>query len=497
MAFLAAQKAPPVKKMFCKGLWILGINIMAKARSTNDVQKQIAESQARYRAVFEESGAAMIIVEEDMTVSMVNREFEKLIGHPREQIENKMPFAAFVFPEDVERMQGYHRLRRLEQGAAPTEYECRLMRRDGRILNVLAKVGMLPGYKQSIASFMDITSRKRAETALAESEQMLRRENVLLKSEVTGRYRFHSLLGKSPAMQKIYDLILDAASTSASVIIYGESGTGKELAARAIHDLSARKDAPFVVVNCGAIPETLMESELFGYKKGAFTGAHMDTHGTLDLADGGTLFLDEIGEIGLPMQVKLLRAIEGGGYTPLGSREQKNPDLRIISATNQELADHVRKGLMRPDFFYRIHIVPLRMPPLRERREDIVLLAEHFLAQAVTRDDRPALTANMLRTLESYSWPGNVRELQNAMWRYATMGRLEVGGGLGLLSEPDLEEESFAVGDMNLASASDAFERRFLEKALAANQFHKTKVAKALGINRKTLFKKLKKHGIE
>ncbi|MDI6798299.1 MAG: sigma 54-interacting transcriptional regulator, partial [Desulfatibacillaceae bacterium] len=239
-------------------------------------------------------------------------------------------------------------------------------------------------------------------------------------------------------------------------------------------------------------------SEFFGYKKGAFTGAHMDTHGTLDLADGGTLFLDEIGEIGLPMQVKLLRAIEGGGYTPLGSREQKNPDIRIISATNQELSDHVRKGLMRPDFFYRIHIVPLRMPPLRERREDIALLAEHFLAQADARGDKPALTRNVLQTLESYSWPGNVRELQNAMWRYATMGRLEVGGGLGLLPEPESEAKSSVLfEDMNLAEASDAFERSFLQKALAANQFHKTKAARALGINRKTLFKKLKKHGIE
>jgi PAS domain S-box-containing protein len=464
----------------------------------NDAEKRIAESQARYRAVFEESGAAMIIVEEDMTVSMVNREFEKLIGHPRQDIENRMRFAAFVFPEDVGRMEGYHRLRRLEQGAAPTEYECRLVRKDGRVLNVLAKVGMLPGYKQSIASFMDITQRKRAETALAESEQMLRRENVLLKSEVTGRYRFHSLLGKSPAMQKLYDLIMDAAATQASVIIYGESGTGKELAARAIHDLSARKDAPFVVVNCGAIPETLMESEFFGYKKGAFTGAHMDTHGTLDLADGGTLFLDEIGEIGLPMQVKLLRAIEGGGYSPLGSREHKNPDIRIISATNQELSDHVRRGLMRPDFFYRIHIVPLRMPPLRERKEDIPLLAEHFLAQADAQGRQGALTRNVLQTLESYPWPGNVRELQNAMLRYATMGRLEIGGGLGLLSEAEPElEPSVYIENMALAQAVDSFERRFLEKALATNQFHKTRTAQALGINRKTLFKKLKQHGIE
>jgi len=200
-----------------------------------------------------------------------------------------------------------------------------------------------------------------------------------MRSSIMNRYRFGQIIGKGPAMQKVYKLISKAAASDVNVVVYGESGTGKELVARAIHDMSDRRDRAFVPVNCRAIPHTLIESELFGYKKGAFTGANMDKHGYLDLAEGGTLFLDEVGELGVNMQVKLLRAIDGGGYFPVGSNKTKNSDFRIIAATNRNLRDQVNRGVIREEFFYRIHVIPITLPPLRDRKEDIPLLIDHFL----------------------------------------------------------------------------------------------------------------------
>lgn len=210
----------------------------------------------------------------------------------------------------------------------------------------------------------DVTDQKLEEKRLRDSANSLRKENRRLKSTMNERYRFGDLIGKSPEMQSVYEVILNASASDANIIIYGESGTGKELVAREIHRMSDRSAHGFIPVNCGAIPEQLLESEFFGYKKGAFTGAVEDKKGYLDLADGGTLFLDELGEIALGMQVKLLRAIEGNGYMPLGGKETRKPDLRIIAATNRDLTNLITQGLMREDFFYRIHIIPIQLPPL-------------------------------------------------------------------------------------------------------------------------------------
>ena len=192
--------------------------------------------------------------------------------------------------------------------------------------------------------------------------------------------------------------------------------------------LSSRKSGSFVPVNCGAIPETLMESEFFGHRKGAFTGAVIDKHGFLDLADGGTLFLDELGEIGQSMQVKLLRAIDGGGFTPIGGSQVKTPDLRIIAATNRDVAEQVRKGVIREDFFYRIHVIPIHLPSLRERKEDIPLLVEHFVEKFGKGKNLPPLTPRIMEALRAHDWPGNVRELQNTVFRYLTLKKLDFAG---------------------------------------------------------------------
>jgi transcriptional regulator with PAS, ATPase and Fis domain len=280
--------------------------------------------------------------------------------------------------------------------------------------------------KQTV--IIDIHERRMNEEALKERETYLAKENLLLRKNIRDRYKFGSIIGKSTVMQKVYELILRAAGTNANVILYGESGTGKELVAKAIHEMSVRADGPFVPVNCGAIPAGLMESEYFGYCKGAFTGANKDKAGLFERADGGTLLLDELGEIDEAMQVKLLRVLEGYGYTPLGGMRTGKPDVRIISATNRNLRVLLDNGRMREDFFYRIHIIPITLPPLRDRREDIPLLAEHFLKKYTTRTGH-FLHGQDLDRLLNHDWPGNVRELENTIQRYVNMNVLEFSEG--------------------------------------------------------------------
>ena len=227
-------------------------------------------------------------------------------------------------------------------------------------------------------------------------------------------------------MQAIYEQIINAASSDATVIIYGEPGTGKELVAHAIHDMSERRQERFVPVHCGAIPENLIESEFFGYVKGAFSGAGTDTQGYIDFAHQGTLFLDEIGEIGPHMQVKLLRVIEGGGYTPIGSNQVRQSDIRIIAATNRDMKERMESRRMRKDFFYRIHILPIYLPPLKQRKDDLPLLIDHFMMLYGGKKNLPPINDRMMAQLMAYDWPGNVRELQNVIIRYSHSQKIEL-----------------------------------------------------------------------
>ncbi len=343
----------------------------------------------------------------------------------------------------------------------------------------------------------DITERKQALLDLEEREEYLRKENILLKSASSGRYKLGDIIGKSAPMQEIYETILNAASTEASVIIYGESGTGKELVARAIHNYSDRKKKELVYVNCGAIPESLIESEFFGYKKGAFTGATTNKFGFLDIADGSTLFLDEVGEIPLSMQVKLLRAIEGNGYTPVGGTEVKKPDIRIIAATNRDLKTQVRDGHMRQDFLYRIHIIPILVPPLRERKDDIPMLVDHFLENQ-DPVKIPPVTAAITKALLAYDWPGNVRELQNTLHRFVTLKKLDFMGQDISLESTEEEQQGLLLAekDRPLAEILSEVEKKILLKACEKYKYHQSKTAKALHIDRKTLYRKLKQFGI-
>ena len=254
-------------------------------------------------------------------------------------------------------------------------------------------------------------------------QRRLRRENILLKRTLQTTYQFSNIIGRSEPMLEVFKLIETIAPTNSTVLVTGESGTGKELVARAIHFNSLRRDQPFVAVNCGALTETLLESELFGHMRGAFTGADSNKKGLVEVADKGTIFLDEIGEMSPLMQVKLLRVLQERKYRRVGGTDEMTADIRIIAATNRDLQTRVREGTFREDLFYRINVIPVALPPLRQRREDIPLLAEHFLPRLSERMGKSivGISAEAADLLAAYDWPGNVRELENALERAAAL----------------------------------------------------------------------------
>jgi len=336
-----------------------------------------------------------------------------------------------------------------------------------------------------LSTFKDITEIKEQQMAAQRMADLLDSENRVLRSSLKERYRLGEILGRSPAMQEVYELILKAAATDASVAIFGESGSGKELVAHAIHDYSDRKKKRFVAVNCGAIQETLFEREFFGHRKGSFSGAHADSPGYLDLADGGTLFLDEVSELTVSMQAKLLRAIEGGGYRPVGSTESNRADFRIISASNTALDNKVKNGHMRSDFFYRIQVIHIQLPPLRHRKQDMPLLVEHFLYKMKGSSGPVSIPGRIMDALIEYDWPGNVRELRNVLQRYIAIGHLDF-----LSSDP-----KFAMAPtpakLNLREATQQLEQALISKALRQTDGNRTQAASLLGVSRRALFRKM------
>ena len=338
----------------------------------------------------------------------------------------------------------------------------------------------------------DITRHKKAELDL-------RKENIKLKAISKERYKFGDIIGKSPEMQTVYELIVKAASNDVNVIIFGESGTGKELVAQNIHRLSDRRNKPFVTVNCGAINESLMESEFFGYKKGAFTGASADSHGYLDESNHGTLFLDELGEISKSMQILLLRAIDRKEFIPVGGNETKTSDFRIIAATHRNLAESVEKKRMREDFYYRIHILAINLPPLRERKEDISLLIDHFIETFPgKKQSNNKIPAEIRDLFQQYDWPGNIRELQNAVHRYMALGQIDLPGNKlkfdRIVPEDFYNVQKILSPDLNTIMMD--FEKKVILHALERHRWNRGKTAKFLNIDRKTLYRKIRVYNL-
>ena len=333
-----------------------------------------------------------------------------------------------------------------------------------------------------------LTVRKALETRL------LKKEVLRLKKEVASRYDFHHLIGKSPSMQKIYDLIERISDSSSNVLITGESGTGKELVAKAIHYNGIRKEGPFVAVNCAAIPETLLESEMFGYKKGAFTDAKTDKKGLISEADEGTLFLDEITEMPPVLQAKLLRVLEEREVRPLGDTSSRPVDVRIISTTNRNIQSMIQESHFREDLYYRLKVIDIELPPLRTRKEDIPLLVQHFISKFGRGEKKSVseISKDAMEVLLNHSWPGNVRELENVIQRAITLSRQDTISLEDLPSCLVEEKESNLVQQAIQQKYTMAqLEKEYIRKVLIEVGGNKSKAAEILGYDRKTLYRKI------
>jgi two-component system, NtrC family, response regulator HydG len=326
----------------------------------------------------------------------------------------------------------------------------------------------------------------------------LRREVKELRAEVRERYNFSNIVGRSKPMQQLFEVIKRiAARRDASALIIGSTGTGKELVARAIHYNSDRRDAPFMPINCSAIPETLLESELFGHQKGAFTGAHETRRGLIEEAQGGTVFLDEINTLSPNLQVKLLRVLQERVVRRVGGRENIPIDIRLVSASNQDLEDAVRRNEFRQDLYYRLNVVPVRLPDLKDRREDISLLVHHFLQKFAQQHGEPArrFSNEGMRILMTHTWPGNVRELENAVEHALTMGSGDVLTPEDLPASVTTPERDI-VEEATLDNATLAeVERRYILRILEKMDGHQIKTAQILSIDRRTLYRRLRQYG--
>ncbi|HLC21662.1 MAG TPA: sigma-54 dependent transcriptional regulator [Candidatus Methylomirabilis sp.] len=330
-------------------------------------------------------------------------------------------------------------------------------------------------------------------------QRRLEWENRALRETIDRRYE---IVGESKAIRSLREQILSAAPSNGRVLIRGESGTGKELIARAIHRHSARSDKPFVVVNCAAIPEELIESELFGHERGAFTGATAQRRGKFELADGATIFLDEVGDMSLKTQAKVLRVLQEQTFERVGGSESLTVDVRVIAASNKDLLEEIRRGAFREDLFYRLSVIPFEVPPLRERQEDIPILARYFLQSFCQEHGKPEkeVSPEAMELLIDYQWPGNVRELRNVIERMVIMVAAKTIQPFDLapsLRHGGVKREAWPAHDGTLREARSRFEREFILRRLEENQWNVTRTAERLGIERSNLHRKMRAYGIE
>ncbi len=422
--------------------------------------------------IFDSVNEGVFTVDEDFRITSFNVAAERITGVPREQAVGRRCHE--VFKADI-----------CQVGCALREtLDTGEPRRDVRVEVLDSKMEPVP-LRVSTAVLRD------RDGALVGGVEIFRDVSDLeaLRTELEGRRRFRDIIGQSAVMRELFSLIPQVAAAAVPVLVLGPSGTGKELVARAVHELSPRNGREFVRVNCGALPDTLLESELFGYAAGAFTGAIRDKPGRFQQADGGTLFLDEIGDVSPTFQVKLLRALEEGEVTPLGDTRTRNVDVRLISATNRDLGAMVRDGTFREDLYYRIRVVPIELPPLEERRDDIPLLVDHFLETLATRAGRPVpkLSGETMRLLYDYDYPGNVRELRNILERAIVLSRTDT------IETRCLPPE---VVGIPRSKTREPDEVRELRDVLADHGWNRGKTAEALGIGRTTLWRRMKALGL-
>jgi PAS domain S-box-containing protein len=444
-----------------------------------------------WKTVVDSIQDGVMIVDPDGTIVSVNRAFEEITGYSHRGIVGRSCTTLNCSSCEIAREEpGCHWCVMFRKGNLSRQ-RCTLVRRDGREVNILKNASVIKDSEGNVIgaveTMTDISDLVSKETQIESYRRELRAED-----------RFHGMIGVSAAMRRVFDLIANAAQSDAPVIIYGESGTGKELVARAIHEAGNRSKKPFVKVNCAALNESLLESELFGHVRGAFTGAIREREGRFEAAHGGNIFLDEIGDLPLATQVKLLRVLEEKVVERVGDNRPIRVDVRIISATNRNLAQLIEAGTIREDFFYRINVIPIWMPPLRERREDIPLLAESLFRRVQMKSGKPiqAIGRAALDALMDYHWPGNVRELRSC-FEYAVVAC----AGPSIEPEhlpaqvqkvrPVKTEPSAVLGSL------EELKKERLIKALQEAGGNQSDAARRLGISRTSVWSQMKRFHLE
>ena len=474
------------------------------------IEQVLRISEQQYRLLAENVRDGIVIVQE-RTLVFANIVFATMVGYPSEQLLGDKLINLF-HSQTEETISAW-----LEHGHglnSDSQWQGELVSKNGRTLwTELEQATIIwNGQPALLLTIRDITDRKLREQHLEQERIRLQQENLSLKTGIKERYRFGPLVGKSPAMQHIYELIVSVAASDVNALIWGESGTGKELIALTIHQVSARKTQAFVAVNCASIPESLFEREFFGHLRGAFTGADRDKPGLFDRAHQGTLFLDEVTELSPGTQAKLLRVLQDGEYIPLGSNTPKQANVLIVAATNKDWKALIEQGKLRQDFFYRICVIEIPVPPLKDRKEDLPLLIEHILAQYRKKQeeihrsvphDLPAnqtmLPGELVQALYAYYWPGNVRELQNVLQRY--LATQDLPSVLSLISVPGsgptVAAHRFISPQTPLPEAVKAFEKQMIIAMLEQNNHQVGKTAQILGIPRRTLTYKIKQYQLK
>lgn len=446
------------------------------------LQRDLYAEKERFQGLSDATFEGILLHDQERIVE-VNHTLERLLGYARAELLERMLF-------DLLTPESRYLAEELMVSETERAYEAQAQHKDGAMipLEVQSRAIQYQGKPIRVLALRDISWRK----TLEQQARELASENILLKASLSDRDHLGELIGRSPAMQKVYERLLKAAASDAPVMIYGETGSGKELAARTIWQLSDQYTRIFLPVNCAAIQEPLFESQFFGYRKGAFTGATRDEVGYFDQARGGALFLDEISELSPTMQAKLLRVLNNGEYTPVGATKVRNAEVRIMAASNQPLRALVAAGRFRADLFHRLHVIALEMPPLRQRKEDLPLLIAHFLRQAEAADGiKRTLPAEILARFQEYDWPGNVRELVNEVRRYVTLNEVELRSPYS-----DAAVSGRSTPGQSFNDQIEAFERRIIADALAINQGNRTKTAELLHMPSATLYRKIEKYGL-
>lgn len=432
-------------------------------------------------------------VDRDNRITSFNRAAERITGFSREEAVGQYCFD--VFRANI--CQSDCALRHtLQTGEEVINRSANIVAKDGRLVPISISTALLRDERGEVIggveTFRDLSAIE------------------VLRKELTQRYSFEDIVSKNHRMLEIFRILPDVAESDCTVLIQGPSGSGKELLARAIHNLSRRREGPYVAVNCAALPETLLESELFGYVKGAFTGAERDKPGRFALAEGGTLLLDEVGDLAPSLQVKLLRVLEERTYEPLGATAPVKADVRIIAATHRDLDRLVQEGAFRQDLYYRLNVVRLQLPPLRERREDIPLLVEHFIRTLSLRTGKEitGVTPEVMEVLMRHDFPGNVRELENILEHAFVLCRggliglehlpaeVRSGGGAGPAGVAASAEVPSAAGGASGSASLAELERRAIESALRKHGGNRAAAARELGIHRTTLWRKMRRYGL-